>query len=315
MAPPQPFRFGLNGINGSTRHAWQETARKAEAFGYSTLVVGDHIWTQLAPLTSLVAAAEATTTLRVGSYVFGNDFWHPTVLAREAATIDVLSEGRLEFGIGTGWERADYVQRGMILDSPGVRRRRLAEAIHVIKGLFAVAPLTFAGTYYTINGLDSYPKPLQQPHPPFLIGGGGPRMLALAAQDADIVGVNMQTTADGKIDGRSMTAQAVDQKIGWIRAAAGARFNAIELNILVFINITDDRHGAAAQVATDWGLTDQGLSIDDVLESPYFLFGTVDQMVEDLRQRRERYGISYFTVFGEEHLDTFAPIVARLSGT
>jgi probable F420-dependent oxidoreductase len=311
----RPFRFGLNAIGGASRQAWQETARGVEALGYSTLSVADHLFTQLAPLASLVAAAEATTTLRVGSYVFGNDFWHPAILAREAATIDLLSEGRFELGIGTGWERSDYAQRGFALEPPGVRRRRLAEAIQVLKGLFAEGPFSFAGQHYRIDGLDSLPKPIQRPHPPLLIGGGGPKMLALAAQAADIVSVNALTTPDGQIDGSSLTAQAAERKIGWVREAAGERFAEIELNMLVFVQLSERREEAAAQVAADWGFLAQGVGGADLLESPTFLFGTTEQIVEDLLRRRERFGISYFTVFGEENLEAFAPVVARLSGT
>jgi probable F420-dependent oxidoreductase len=310
----RPFRFGLNAVGGASGQAWQETARKAEAAGYSTLAVADHLYTQLAPLASLVAAADVTTTLRLSSYVFGNDFWHPAILARETATIDLLSGGRLELGIGTGWQRNDYEQRGMALATPGVRRRRLAEAIQVLKGLFGDGPFSFAGEHYRIEALDCQPKPIQRPHPPLLVGGGGPKMLALAAQEADIVSVNALTTPEGDIDGSSLTAQATDSKVGWVREAAGERFAEIELNMLVFAHISERREETAAQIAADWGFLAQGVSGADLLDSPTFLFGGVEQIAEDLLRRRERFGISYFTVFGEENLEAFAPVVARLSG-
>jgi probable F420-dependent oxidoreductase len=305
----------MNAVGGSSRQAWEETARKTEALGYSALVVADHVWTQLAPLAALVAAAEATTTLRIGGYVFGNDFWHPAILAREVASIDLLSGGRLEFGIGTGWERDDYVRRGIVLDPPGVRRRRLAEAIQVFKGLFADGPCSFQGEFYTIDGLDALPKPAQRPHPPFLIGGGGPRMLALAAQQADIVSINMRTTEAGELDWPSGTAAAADEQVRWVREAAGARFDALELNAIMFYVPTADREAAAAQLAAEWGIAEQGLSPADVLSCPHFLIGSNEQVIEELQQRRERYGISYVTIVGEEHLEAFAPIVARLAGT
>jgi probable F420-dependent oxidoreductase len=308
MKPHRPFRFGLNAFQSETAAAWKEAARKAEALGYSTFVVADHIWSTLAPIASLVAAAEATTTLRIGSYVFGNDFIHPAVLAREAATIDLLSGGRLELGLGTGWEQADYEQRGIARDTPGVQVSRFAEAVHVIKGLMGDGPLTFAGQHYAINGYNMLPKPAQRPCPPILIGGGGRRMLALAVREADIVGVN---AASG-----SMTAESTDRQVAWVREVAGDRISDLELNnIVLAVQIAEDRRTAAEQLNRDYPDWQHGLTIDEMLETPYLLFGTVEGIVEQIQQRRERYGISYLTFFGEHHLDICAPIVARLAGT
>src|SRR5918911_860639 len=203
---PRPFRFGLNTFGVTSLAAWKDLARRAEDQGYSTLSVADHTFTPLAPLSSLAMSAAFTNRLRLGTYVLGNDFWHPTIIAREAATIDLLSEGRLELGIGSGWRKGDYSERGLRLDPPGVRIERLEEAVRLIKQLFTGEPQSFSGKYYTTDGLVSRPTPVQRPHPPILIGGGGRRMLSLAARQADIVSLNLRTTSDGGLDFRSLTA-------------------------------------------------------------------------------------------------------------
>ena len=315
MSKQHPFRFGLNALSSPSRGEWRATARRVEDLGYSTLCVADHLWTQLAPLTSLMAAADVTSKLRLGSLVFGNDFRNPVMLAREAATIDLLSEGRLELGIGTGWERNDYERTGIALDPGGMRVSRFEEAVKIIKKLFSDEPVSFTGKYYTINNLNARPKPMQRPHPPILIGGGSRRMLSIAAREADIVSVNVQSTAEGALNLRSFTAEATDQKIELIRQAAGERFEALELNVLVLaIRITDDRQAAAVELASEWDLDLEKISIAELLESPHFLFGSEEEIVEELQRRRARYGISYFTIFGEEYIEAFAPVVASLAG-
>jgi probable F420-dependent oxidoreductase len=237
------------------------------------------------------------------------------ILAREAATIDLLSNGRLELGIGTGYQREDYESTGVTLDSAGVRVSRFEEAIQIIKKLFGDEPVDFTGQHYTIAKLQALPKPVQRPHPPILIGGGSRRMLSIAAREADIVSVNVQTTAEGDLNLRSFTAEATDQMIEWVRQAAGERFDALELNVLVLaIIITNDRQAASEKLASDWNIDLEKISIAELLDSPHFLFGSEEEIVEELQKRRERYGISYTTIFGEEYIDTFAPIVAHLVG-
>lgn len=315
MSKQHLFRFGLNALGATSPEEWRSTARRAEDLGYSTLCVADHIWTSLAPLTSLMSAADVTSQLRLGSLVFGNDFRNPVMLAREAATIDFLSEGRLELGIGTGWGRSDYERTGIALDPAGVRVSRFEEAVQIIKKMFGDDPVSFNGKHYTITKSNALPKPKQKPHPPILIGGGSRRMLSIAAREADIVSVNVQTTAEGDVNVRSFTAEATDQKIELIRQAAGERFESLELNILVLaIRITNDREEAAMELAKEWEIDLEKISIVELLESPHFLFGSEELMTEELQRRRERFGISYFTIFGEEYIDTFAPIVARLVG-
>jgi probable F420-dependent oxidoreductase len=311
MNKQHPFRFGLN-ASAPSREAWIDTAQKAEALGYDTLLVSDHLEEGLAPLAAMVAAADATTTLRVGSYVFGNDFRHPVYLAKEAATIDLLSDGRFDLGLGTGWDRNDYEMSGIPLDRPGVRVSRLTEAVQIIKGFFAGTPFTFAGKYYTVRGLEGNPKPTQHPHPPLMLGGGGRRMLSLAAREADIVSVNAKTTAEGQLDFSSITAEAADQKMEWVQQAAGTRFDDLTLNILVpIVAVTDKRDQAAAQILRAYNIPANTLNVEQVLESPSALIGTVDQIVEDLQARRERYGFSYIVVWPMEQ---FAPVVERLAG-
>jgi len=305
------FRFAVQTSSGRTREEWAEKARKVESLGYSTLLIPDHFNDQLAPMPAMMAAADATTTLRVGSLVLDNDYKHPLVHAKEAATIDVLSGGRLEFGLGAGWMRTDYDASGMVYDPPGVRISRFKEGLTVIKGLLGEGPVNFAGTYYTITNHEGTPKPVQKPLP-ILVGGGGKRVLSIAAREANIVGINFNLE-QGAVNRTTMQtggAGSTDEKIGWIRAAAGSRFDELELNVTVFVAIvTDDQAGMAERVAPGFGM-----SPAEVLDSPHALIGSVDQIVETLQARREHYGISY-VAFSGDGFDRLAPVVARLAGT
>jgi probable F420-dependent oxidoreductase len=258
-----------------------------------------------------MAAADATTTLRVGGLVLDNDFKHPVVLAKELATLDLLSDGRLEIGIGAGWMRADYDGTGIPYDPPGVRIDRMVEAVRLIKALLAPGQAALEGDHYHVPGLEGFPKPVQQPHPPILIGGGGRRMLGVAAREADIVGINGTLTAGaiGPDVLGSMRARAIDERIPWIRDAAGDRFDAIELNVRAFfVSVTNDRDAVASNLATALGL-----DVEEILATPFALIGSPEELVEDLRARRERWGFSYVIVGGED-TDAFAPVVAELAG-
>ena len=321
MATYRSFRFGVSTIDAQSRHEWVTYARKVEDLGYSTLVMGEHpsLASGLTAAVGLMAAADATSTLRLATHVFANDFHHPVLLAQEAATLDLLSEGRLEFGIGSGWLGADYAALGLPFDPPPVRITRLEESVRLIKRLFEGAPVTFAGSFYQVNDVTLHPKAKQQPHPPIFIGGGGRRVLTLAARKADIVGIDPKGTALGAKDLATTSAAAVDQQINWVREAAGARWPDLELHMLVLaVKVTEDRRRGAEEVAAmlaDWApyLTNVPSS-EDILASPRYLVGSVNKIVEDLQDRRERYGISYITVFGED-VDAFSPVVARLAGT
>jgi probable F420-dependent oxidoreductase len=292
--------------------AWREKARQVETLGYTTVYLPDHFGDQLSPIAALMAAADATTTLRVGSLVFDNDYRHPVVLAKEAATLDLLSDGRLDFGLGAGWLASDYEQTGIPLDPPGIRIERMAEALQIIKSFFAGGAVSFAGKHYTVQGVEAAPLPVQKPHPPIVLGGGGKRMLHLAGREADIVNVNFKLS-EGRVNRslvRTGMADATDEKVAWIKEGAGERFPAIELSVTVFVaNVTDDRISVAEAMAA--GLQSEP---GEILQTPHFLIGSVEQIIEDLQARRERYGISYVIV-PDEAAQSLAPVVERLTGT
>jgi probable F420-dependent oxidoreductase len=306
------FRFGIQVHTAHTGAEWTSTARKVEDLGYSSLFLPDHFGDQLAPVAALAAAAAATTRLRVGALVFDNDYRHPVVLAKEAATLDVLSGGRLELGLGAGWMNSDYEQSGIPHDRAGVRIDRMSEGIAVLKGLFGPGPFSYEGEHYRITGLDGLPKPVQRPGPPLLIGGGAKRVLSIAGREADIVGIN-PAIVSGNVDAdaaRNGAAAETDQKVAWVREAAGDRFDDLELNMLVFaVVVTDDREATVAQMAPLFGLDPAGL--DDY---PHALIGSETQIAEQLQAARERWGVSYWVAQGDA-IDALAPVVGRLSGT
>ena len=241
-----------------------------------------------------------------------NDLRHPALVAKEAATLDVLSDGRFELGLGAGGSLlADYEQTGIPFDPPGTRVGRLEESLRIIKGLFAEEPLTFTGRHYTITELDGFPKPIQRPHPPLLVAGGGPRVLSLAAREADIVGILVpMMPVGGQFQMEASRAAAVTEQVALIRQVAGTRFAAIELNVLIQrVIVTEEARRASEELSLEWS----PLSPEEVGETPYLLIGTVDDIVATLRARRDRWGISYVVVF-EWDMEAFSPVVARLSG-
>ncbi len=309
---PHKFRFGVQTSRAASGDAWREKARKIEDLGYATLFVPDHFDDQFTPTPALMAAADATTTLRVGGMVFDNDYRHPLIFAKEAATIDVLSGGRYELGIGAGWMKTDYDAAGMTYDRPGIRIERLRESLTIIKGLFGEGPFSFSGKHYTIHEHNGLPKPVQQPRPPILVGGGGKRVLSLAAREADIVGVNFNL-APGRVNKEVMNtgdATSTAEKIGWIREAAGSRIDEIELNVTVFVAIvTDDQASMVERIAPGFGM-----SPAEVLASPHALIGSIDQIADALRERRDRFGFSYI-VFSGDGFEALAPVVKQLAGT
>ncbi len=309
----RPFRFGVQVNATGDRHEWTELARKVESLGYATMTMPDHFSDQLAPVPALQCAADATSTLRLGALVYDNDYKHPVVLAKELATMDVLSEGRVEIGLGAGWMVADYEQSGIPYDPPGVRVSRLIEGLAVIKGALGPEPFSFDGEYYTINEYNGLPKPVQS-RPPVLIGGGGPRVLRFAARNADIVGINATLTS-GAVDEStfaSMTADATDEKVQLVRDTAldAGRFDDIEMNIRAFmVFITDD-----VPTALDTLSQFTGAPTGVIAESPFALVGPVDKIVGELQERRDRWGFSYVIV-GQNDVEPFAPVVAALTGT
>lgn len=304
------FRFGVQTARGAGREDWAEKARKIEDLGYSTLVMPDHFDDQLAPMPAMMAAAAATTTLRVGSLVLDNDYKHPLVHAKEAATLDVLSGGRLELGLGAGWMKTDYDASGIAYDPPGVRISRFAEGLKIIKGLLGDGRVDFSGRFYTIRKHEGTPKPVQKPLP-ILVGGGGKRVLSIAAREAQIVGVNfnLEQGAVNRDVLQSGAASTTDDKITWIRDAARERFTELELNVTIFVAVvTDDTDAMAERIAPAYGM-----SAADVLESPHVLVGSIDQMAETLQRRRDRYGFSYIA-FSGDGFERLAPLVKKLAG-
>ncbi len=308
----RPFRFGVQTKTVASRREWVDLIHRIDDLGYDSVTMPDHFDDQLAPIVALMAAADSSDRLRVGALVWCNDYRHPVLLAKEAATLDLLTDGRLELGIGAGWMVSDYEQAGMTYDRPGVRIERMVEAIEVLQGLFGEGPFSYRGEHYTITDLDGTPKPIQKPHPPFLIGGGGPRFLRLAGRHADIVGINPNLAAGAitpaiGVDG---TAERYAEKIGWVAEGAGDRFADIELQVRAFfVVVTDDRMATAEALAGGVGLT-----VEQGLQSPLALVGTPAQIADDLRHRRERFGFSYIVV-GQDQYEAFAPVVAQLAGS
>jgi len=308
----KPFRFGVQVAQVGSAMEWRDAARKLEDLGYSTLFMPDHFGQELAPMPAIAMAAAHTSTLHIGSLVFDNDYKHPAILAKEAATIDLLSDGRLELGIGAGWMRTDYDQLGLPYDPPAVRVDRFEEALRVVKQCFTGEQFSYHGEHYRMTDYAGWPKPVQQPAPPLLIGGGGKRVLSIAAREADIVGINpnLRAGAIGLESAKDSLREKTDEKVQWVRDAAGARIDEIEIQMRFFItSVRDNRMKLAEQMAPAFGV-----SPEEVLESSATLVGTVDEIIEQLHQRRERWGLSYVVV-GLENVDEFAPIVAKLAGT
>ena len=312
----RPFRFSVGGGAPQSAKALAERARTAESLGYSTYVISDHLLDVLSPMPALATIAAVTERLRIGMFVLNNDLRHPAVLHQELASLDVLSEGRLEIGIGAGWNEPEYKASGIPFDAVPVRVGRLEEAIAVLKGLFADEKLTHTGAHYTINDMDGRPKPVQKPHPPILIGGGGKRVLRLAGREAQIVGFapRIGSTSGGF---RSCTFEATREKLAWVREAAGARFDDIELNTYPSFrpaSVTNEPRKAAEELLARLNKdAPSGLTVEELLDSPHVFIGTVDQLVEKFNRLRNELGISNILV--GSGIDDFAPIVERLAGS
>ena len=316
MTATRPFRFSVGGGAPQSAKALAERARKAESLGYSTYVISDHLLDVLSPIPALATIAAVTETLRIGMFVLNNDLRHPAVLHQELATLDVLSDGRLEIGIGAGWNEPEYKASGIPFDAVPVRVSRLEESIAVLKGLFADEKLTHTGPHYTIVEMDGRPKPVQKPHPPILIGGGGKRVLRLAGREAQIVGFAPRIGGTGGAF-ESCTFEATREKVAWVREAAGARFEELELNTYPSFrpaSVTNEPKKAAEELLARLNKgTPSGLSVEDLLDSPHVFIGTVDQLVEKFARLRNELGISNIMI--GSGIDDFAPIVERLAGT
>lgn len=314
-----PFRFFTDTSDELDGPGLAAFARRAESLGYSVLMMPDHLVGQYAPIPLLAAAAMATETLRVGTFVFNNNLRHPAVLAQDLATLDRLSGGRLQIGIGAGWNKPEHDAIGIPFEPVGTRIAKLAEALTVLKGCFGDEKFSFAGEHYTITGYDAPPKPVQRPHPPIFVGGGGRRLLTLAGREAQIVGLAPRLTMDAQgkpgLDTRSITLAATEEKIGWVRAAAGERFSEIELNTYPtagpMVRTGNARAEAALRADKMRERTGVELSVEDILESPHVFIGTLKELTRKLLDLRERLGISSFLF---DDMETFAPIVEELAG-
>ncbi|HEX6351286.1 MAG TPA: TIGR03621 family F420-dependent LLM class oxidoreductase [Candidatus Dormibacteraeota bacterium] len=315
----RPFRFGL-GLFSVDPATFATDAKAIETEGWSTLLIPDHLTLdQAAPLPALAAAAALTERLRLGTFVLNNDLRHPAVLAQEAATVDLISNGRLELGLGAGWNQPEYTAIGRDFEPAGRRIERLEESLAVLKGLFADGRFSFDGKHYRIEAMDGLPKPFQRPHPPLLIGGGGRRLLSLAGRQADIVGFAPRLPRHDTPDTRSMTLDALEEKVGWVREAAGERYREIELNTYEVgapVVVTDQARPEARrwmdQLRSAWGGME--MSEDDFLASPHTFIGSRDQLCEKLQMLRERFDISYVMVRPRSRA-AFLPVLERLAGT
>jgi probable F420-dependent oxidoreductase len=305
----RPFRFAVQQGSAASGEAWMALARRAESLGYDVLVMPDHLGRQLSPFSALAAAAAATTRLRLGAFVFANDYRHPLILAREAATLDFVSGGRFELGLGAGWMMRDYRELGMSYDPAARRIDRLEEAIPLIKRLLAGETVTHHGEHYQLDGASAGVKLLQKPRPPLAIGAGGPRMLRLAAREAEIIGLVPGFDARGRVRVRGATETATAEKIALIRQTAGDRFERLEINLWLgdagLVGSGNSLVGSGAAAAR-WAPT-------AIYGSPYVLYGTLRSARERLLRRRDRLGINYYTV-PSHAMESMAPLVEGLTG-
>ena len=305
------FRFGVQLTGAESRDAWIEKAKRAESLGYSVVTIVDHMGDQLAPLPALTAVAMSTTSIRVGTMVLANDWRHPLLVAREAATLDWLSNGRLELGVGAGWLTTDYEQLGIPYDRPGVRVERMMEALPVIRDLLSGERVTHSGPHYRLTNATCFPRSVQKPHPPIVVGGGSHRLLTFAGQLADVVNVHTNLGAAHVVGDQSradISSEAARRRFDWVREGAGSRLQQVELGLRIFAaSVTDRPESAGAELGRRWEV-----SAADLLGSPYALLGSVDQITESLMKRRQEFGATYFT-WNEPEMEKMAPIVKRLA--
>lgn len=318
MGTHRQFRFGVVGENAASPQTLLATARRAEQLGYRTFLLRDHFvrepfGDQLAPMIALAAVAAATRSLRVGTMVLANDYRHPVLLAKEAATLDALSGGRFELGLGAGWLREEYDQAGIPFVAAGTRVDRLAEALTILKGLLRGEEVRFRGDHYSVAALTTFPPARQQPHLPLVVGAGSRRMLQLAGREADTVGILPRALPGGGISDAltERTPATMARKVGWVREAAAERSREVELSMLISPQLTGDPTGAAERFAAARGW--HGLPAATVLAMPSVFLGPADRVAEQMLARREQYGFSYYVV-SDADLEPFAPVVELLTG-
>jgi probable F420-dependent oxidoreductase len=308
------FRFGVVGC-GATAKEYAECALRAERFGYSVFLTPDHLdvggrhLTSLSAIPALAYAAAVTNTIRLGTSVINHDFHLPAVLAREIASLDILSEGRIELGLGAGWAEYEYEWAGLSFDPPRLRVDRFEEYVAVVKSLLSPGETSFEGEFFKINEM---PGP-SRPRPPLMIGGTGRRMLRTAVREADIVGINLNAVIAG-------TAERMDERIEWVREAAGGDLASVEINNIVGTVVVEDGDpeeliARELRLQKERGLDfmTAGMSRSEVLESPVSLVGSVDSVVSELEGWRSRWGVSYLIVAAPV-MEALAPVVRQLTG-
>jgi len=324
MSKSKPFRFGLQAYAPASAKDWRDLARKAESMGFSSFHLADHVIgpgpalnatghpvQTVAAIPAMAVAAEATDTIKVGCRVLCVDYRNPVMLAKEVATLDFFSGGRLELGLGAGWLQNEYEAMGIRFDRAGVRIDRMEEVIELLRASFADGELNIDGRHVRAVGFEAVPKPVSKPGPPLMIGGGAKRVLTIAGREADIVSLNFDNSS-GKLGAEgigSSTAELTEQKIRWVREGAGDRFADIELEIAAYFTIvTPDGEGTRSKMAPMFGMTPEVLA-----EHPHALIGSIDEICDRIVERRERYGISYVS-FGASAIDAVAPVIERLAG-
>ena len=317
--PVKPFRFAVQASNAASGSAWRDLARKVEDLGFSTLQLPDHYVDAasnggqgIAAIPAMAVAAAVTTTLRVGSRVLCVDYHHPAVLAKEIATLDLLSDGRVEMGLGAGWTASEYEAVGLAMDTAPIRIKRLADTVAFLDAWFSGEALDFAAGDIRASGFKGQPMAVQSPRPPLMIGGGARKVLTFAGSVADIVSFNFDNRAGvvGPAGVQSSVASAMDDKIAWVREGAGTRFDDIELEVGAYFTVVTDEAAATSEKMGSMF----GLSGPDMAAHPNALIGSIDHICNTLQERRERYGFSYVSV-SDRNADAFAPVVARLAGT
>jgi len=313
----RPFRFGMQAGRVNEPSEWLALARCAEDSGYSSFMIPDHLG-RLSTFPALMAAAGATERIKLSTYVLNQDWRPPAILAQEAASVQLLTGGRLELGIGAGWAKHEYAQAGIQHDSARTRVERFGEYLQVVKGILnAKAPFSFDGRFFQIDGFQ--PQPGFATPPPILVGGGSPRILGISGQFADIISISTRASADGRVDMPNIRLAAVEDKLRFIREAAGDRFDDIELNMTVRdVRVADDRRAAARALLEEWSRARMLANVehvteDDILDSPHEAIGTAQQIVEQFEVARERWGIAYLEISSSDH-GAIAPIMASLAG-
>ncbi len=305
------IRFAVQLVRTEDARSWAQAAKGAEGAGYSVVSLPDHLGDQFAPIPALAAAAAATEQVRLSMFVLANDLRHPGVLAKEVATLDVLSGGRVELGLGAGWNRDEYRSLGIEFDPPSVRIDRLEESVTIIKELLAGDTVTRTGRFYRIDGLAVRPLTAQPGGVPIVLGGGGKRMLSVAGRLGDIVSIATSNAGQGGAGGLGpqLRTAAVRDQVAWVRESAGARFASLELNLRIrAVAVGVERREAARHSAAE-----MGCDPEELLDSPFCLFGSVDEVADQLLSVRDELGISYFTV-SQRHMDQMTPVVERVGG-